>query len=79
METPVFLSSYFKKYQQLYCEKLAGLSPWKDFYSDRFFLDAVIEIVNEAIDVVGKIIMLRKKDMEKIQELSKSVIKILPR
>lgn len=50
---------------------------------DRFFLNAVIEIVNEAIDVVGKIAVLGEKDMEKIQALSKrtleSAIKILPR
>ncbi|WP_267256593.1 hypothetical protein [Coxiella endosymbiont of Ornithodoros maritimus] len=62
---------------------MTGLPPWKDFYLDRFFLNAVIEIVNEAIDVVGKIAVLGEKDMEKIQALSKrtleSAIKILPR
>ena len=84
LEAPVlFLSSYFRKYQQLYYEKLSGyhhgkVSAWIDF-----FLDGVIEIANGAIDIVGKITALREKDMEKIQVLSKraseSAIKILPR
>ena len=50
---------------------------------DRFFLESIIKIANEAIDVVGKIAVLREKDMEKIQALrkrtSESAIKILLR
>jgi Fic family protein len=84
LEKPVlFLSSYFKKHQQLYYEKLFGyhhgvVSDWVDF-----FLDGVIEIANEAIDIVGKITMLRQQDMEKVQTLGKraseSAIKVLPK
>ncbi len=72
LEKPVlFLSSYFKKHQKIYYEKLFGyhygnIVDWIDF-----FLDGVIEIANEAIDIVGKITVLREKDMIKIQTLGK--------
>lgn len=72
LEKPVlFLSSFFKKHQKLYYEKLFGyhngnVHDWIDF-----FLDGVIEIANEAIDIVGKITVLRQKDMMKIQKLGK--------
>ena len=84
LEKPVlFLSSYFKKHQQLYYAKLFGyhhgvVSDWVDF-----FLDGVIEIANKAIDIVGKITILRQQDMEKVQTLGKraseSAIKVLPK
>lgn len=84
LEKPVlFLSSYFKRHQQVYYERLADynsgkVSDWIDF-----FLDGVIEIANESIDMVGKITVLREKDMAKIQTLGKraseSAIKVLPR
>jgi len=84
IEKPVlFLSSYFKKYQKIYYEKLSGyhdgnVTEWIDF-----FLDGVIEIANEAIDIVGKITVLREKDMAKIQTLGKraseSAIMVLPK
>lgn len=72
LEKPVlFLSSFFKKHQKLYYEKLfsyhnGNVHDWIDF-----FLDGVIEIANEAIDIVGKITILRQKDMMKIQKLGK--------
>lgn len=72
LERPVlFLSSFFKKHQKLYYEKLFGyhngnVSDWIDF-----FLDGVIEIANEAINIVGKITTLREKDILKIQKLGK--------
>jgi len=72
LENPVlFLSSYFKRHQEVYYEKLAEyhagkVSEWTDFY-----LDGVIEIANEAIDIVDKITILREKDMAKIQTLGK--------
>ena len=84
LEKPVlFLSSFFKKHQELYYERLFGyhngkVSDWVDF-----FLEGVIEIANEAIDIVGKITVLREKDMEKIQKLgtraSESAMIILPK
>ena len=84
LEKPVlFLSSYFKKNQTLYYEKLFAyhnnnLAEWIDF-----FLDGVIEIAKEAIDIVEKITIRREKDMEKIQRLGKrsseSAMKVLPK
>jgi Fic family protein len=73
LEKPVlFLSSFFKKYQELYYEKLLGYQrdgqvyEWVDF-----FLEGVIEIANEAIEIVGKISKLREDDMAKVQTLGK--------
>ena len=84
LEKPVlFLSSFFKKHQELYYERLLGyhngqVSDWIDF-----FLDGAIEIANEAIDIVGEITELREKDGQKIQGLgtraSESATMILPK
>ncbi len=83
-EKPIlFLSSYFKKHQQIYYEKINGyhngeIIPWIDF-----FLDGVIEIANEAIEIVEKITVLREVDIQKIQKLgtraSESASEILPK
>ena len=72
LEKPVlFLSSYFKRHQKLYYEKLEGYHNTKvDEWVD-FFLDGVIEIANEAIDIVSKITSLREKDMAHIQAMGK--------
>ncbi len=72
LEKPVlFLSSFFKKHQELYYEKLFGyhsgnISEWVDF-----FLDGVIEIADESIDIVSKITALREKDVLLVQTLGK--------
>lgn len=72
LEKPIlFLSSFFKKHQKIYYERLFGyhnedVSEWIDF-----FLDGVVEIANEAINIVDKITMLREKDTTKIQKLGK--------
>jgi len=83
-EQPVlFLSSYFKKHQELYYEKIndyhnGNIISWIDF-----FLDGIIEIANEAINIVEKITILRERDIQKIQKLgtraSESAAKILPK
>lgn len=84
LEKPVlFLSSFFKKHQKLYYEKLWGyhngdISEWVDF-----FLEGIIEIADEAINTVGKITVLREKDLLKIQTLGKrasqSAVLVLPK
>lgn len=84
LEKPVlFLSSFFKKHQRLYYDKLLGyhngdINDWIDF-----FLDGVIEIAKEAIDIVGDITTLREKDMLKIHTLGKraleSAMLVLPK
>lgn len=72
LEKPVlFLSSYFKKHQELYYEKLfayhnGNVQGWIDF-----FLDGVIEISKEAIEIVDKITKLRDRDIVKISTLGK--------
>lgn len=72
LEKPVlFLSSYLKRHQKIYYEKLAGYHNGKVSEWIEFFLDGVIEIANEAIDIVGKITDLREKDIVRIQTLGK--------
>lgn len=83
LEKPVlFLSSYFKKHQKVYYDRLdkyhnGDVEAWVDF-----FLDGVTEIANEAIDTVLAITKLREKDTLKIQSLGKraseSAVKVLP-
>jgi len=72
LEKPVlFLSSFFKKHQELYYEKLFGYHHGNVFTWLDFFLDGVIEIANEAIDIVEKITLLRQQDTMKVQQLGK--------
>jgi Fic family protein len=72
LEKPVlFLSSFFKKHQQLYYNKLNAyhnnqVTEWLEFY-----LDGVIETANQSIDTSKKITALRETDMRKIQALGK--------
>ncbi|MGH7885374.1 MAG: Fic family protein, partial [Thermodesulfobacteriota bacterium] len=83
LDRPVlFLSSYFKKYQQTYYDRLdnyrnGDVDKWLDF-----FLDGVVETAEQAIDIVRKITILREEDMKKIQRLgktaSKSAVVVLP-
>ncbi|MEO7983557.1 MAG: Fic family protein [Bacteroidota bacterium] len=72
LEKPVlFLSSFFKKHQQLYYDKLNAyhnnnVNEWLHFY-----LDGVIETAEESIITSKKITTLREADMRKIQALGK--------
>lgn len=72
LERPVlFLSSFFKKHQKAYYQRLRGYSDgeveaWVDF-----FLDGIIETSNESIAISKKITKLREADMAKIQVLAK--------
>lgn len=72
LEKPVlFLSSYFKKHQKTYYERLDGyhnnkVKEWLDFY-----LDAVIETAEESIATSKKITALVGDHMSKIQTLGK--------
>ena len=72
LEYPVlFLSSYFKKHQEIYYEKLSSYHNGKVFDWLDFFLDGVIEIAHEAIGIVDKITKRREADMQKIQMFGK--------
>lgn len=84
LEKPVlFLSSYFKKHQEIYYDKLEGYHKGKVFEWLDFFLDGVIEIAGEAIRIAESITVLREEDMLKIQGLGKrsseSGVKVLSR
>ncbi|MDP3057718.1 MAG: Fic family protein [bacterium] len=72
LERPVlFLSSYFKKHQKIYYSKLNGYHNGEVDEWLNFFLDGVIEIATESIDVSKKIRQLRDDDMTKIQSLAR--------
>lgn len=74
LELPVlYLSSYFKKYQKLYYQKLQG---YHDEEADidswlEFFLEGVTEIANSGVDTCTKITALRDRDFTKMQKLGK--------
>lgn len=75
LEVPVlYLSSYFKKHQDVYYERLnsyhsenGDIFEWLEF-----FLDGVIEIAQSSIDTCRKITNLRERDMRKVQQLGKA-------
>ena len=75
LEIPVlYLSSYLKKYQDTYYERLQGyhseedrIEAWVDF-----FLDGLIEIANSAIQTCQSITELRERDMRKVQQLGRA-------
>jgi Fic family protein len=74
LELPVlYLSSYFKKYQKLYYQKLqsyhdedADIDAWLEF-----FLEGVAEIANSSIETCTRITVLRDRDFAKMQKLGK--------
>ena len=74
LELPVlYLSSYFKKYQRVYYQKLQG---YHDEESDidgwtNFFLEGIVEIANSGVDTCAKITALRDRDFAKMQKLGK--------
>jgi len=74
LELPVlYLSSYFKKYQKLYYQKLQG---YHDEEADidswlEFFLEGIAEIANSGVDICTKITALRDRDFAKMQKLGK--------
>ena len=72
LEKPVlFLSSWFKKHQNIYYEKLNDYHNGKVGSWIEFFLDGVIDTTEESISISKKIRQLRDQDMEKIQTLAK--------
>lgn len=76
LELPVlYLSSYFKKHQKLYYQKLNN---YHDEESDvegwlNFFLEGIIEVASSSVETCGKITELRVKDLERVQELGAQV------
>jgi len=72
LENPVlFLSTYFKKHQKVYYQRIEDyhngkIEDWIDF-----FLDGIIETAEESIKITSQIRQLRDIDMLKIQALAK--------
>lgn len=74
LEIPVlYLSSYFKKHQKLYYQKLqeyhdedSNIDSWLEF-----FLEGVAEIADSSIETCAQITALRDKDFAKMQKLGK--------
>ncbi|MCK4524812.1 MAG: Fic family protein [Candidatus Andersenbacteria bacterium] len=72
LELPaLFLSSYFKKHQKVYYQRLneyhnGNIVPWLEF-----FVDAVTETAQEAIEVSKKVTKLRDRDLTAISQLNK--------
>jgi Fic family protein len=82
LEKPVlFLSTFFKKHQKLYYEKLNNYHEGDVFEWLEFFLQGVIETAQESINIAKRAREIKEADMEKIQSLgkreSKSTMKAL--
>ena len=72
LEKPaLFLSSYFKKHQQLYYQKLFGYHNGEVYEWLDFFIDGVIETGEQAIKITKQITDLREEDMRTLQGLGK--------
>lgn len=73
LERPVlFLSSYFKKHQQLYYDRLDGyhngqVELWIDFV-----LDGIVETAQQATITAKNITALREEDLNKVMTLGKT-------
>lgn len=83
LEKPVlFLSSFLKKHQKVYYDRLNGYHHGEVGDWVQFFLSGISETAQEAIDTVHKITKLRERDILKIQGMdkrsSRSAIKVLP-
>ena len=73
LDKPVlFLSSYFKKHQDLYYVRLNGYHQGEVEDWLHFLLDGVIATAEMAIATASAITGLRQEDMERIQSLSKT-------
>lgn len=77
LEQPVlFLSSFFKRFQKIYYQRLdeyhdGNVNLWLDF-----FLDAVISTAESAIEISKKVTQLRDRDLQKISILSSRSIDV---
>jgi Fic family protein len=76
LERPVlFLSSYFKKHQKIYYQRLHDYHDGEVGSWLNFFLDGVIDTANDSIQISKEITKLREDDMAKIQSLGKTASK----
>ena len=71
----LYLSSYFKKHQQFYYEKLDGYHNGQVYEWLYFFLEGIKSTANSAISTCIGISDLRDRDMQKIYALGKTAAK----
>ena len=72
LELPaLFLSSYFKKHQKTYYQRLDEYHNGNIVSWFEFFVDAIIETAQEAIEVSKKVTKLRDRDSTAISQLNK--------
>ena len=71
----LYLSSFFKKHQQLYYERLDGYHNGQVLEWLEFFLDGITDTAVSAINTCKNITMLRDRDMKKIYSLGKTSAK----
>lgn len=72
LEMPIlYLSTFFKKHQSYYYERLNGYHNGEVCEWIEFFLDGIIETANSAIKTCASITKLREQDMMKIQKLNR--------
>lgn len=79
----LFLSSYFKRYQKLYYQRLSeyhngNIVPWLTF-----FLEAVVVTAEEAIEISKKVTEQRDKDLATVAQFnaksSDAALKVVPK
>ncbi len=70
----LYLSSYFKKHQEVYYERLNGYHSEENRMVDwiEFFLDGIIEVAKSAIETCQGITAIRERDMRKVQQLGRA-------
>lgn len=69
----LYLSAYFRKNRDVYYEKLANISKKGDLNGWlNFYLEAVIEISKEAVELSRRIIKLREDDRKKVSQMGRS-------
>jgi Fic family protein len=71
----LYLSSYFKKHQQLYYERLEGYDNGKIYEWLEFFLEGIICTARLATETCIGIADLRDRDMQKVYSLGKTAAK----
>jgi len=68
----LYLSSFFRKHQQLYYDKLQGYHNGQVYEWLDFFFDGIISTADSAIKTCISIADLRERDMQKIHSLGKT-------
>jgi len=75
LDKPIlYLSSYFKKHQQLYYDTLTSYHKGEVERWLNFFLNGIIDTSNKSLEIITRITRLVKKDGEKLKTLNNKAI-----